>query len=106
MDDMTTQSISPESLSTDDWQRIITRPGLGDTHLEGEFVPHEPVVKSFDDVASTSTKEIVASIELDLIRTYADNRLDALQAVNPSLTHDHLDQIAEVTELWLNSEAR
>ena len=106
MDDMTTQSISPESLSTDDWQRIIARPGLGDTHLEGEFVPYEPVVKSFDDDASPSTEEIVASVGSLILMADSDVRLDALQDINPSLTDDHLDQIAEVTELWLDSEAR
>ena len=103
---MTTQRISPESLSTDDWQRIVTRPGLGDTRLEDELVPHVPAVKIFDGHASPETREIVASIEVDLIMTDADDRLEKLRDVNPSLTDDHLDQIAEVTELWLDSEAR
>ena len=50
--------------------------------------------------------EVVATVEVDLIRTDADDRLERLQVVNPSLTDDHLDQIAEVTGQWLNSEAR
>ena len=100
---MTTQRISPESLTTDDWQQIITRPDLGSTHLEDE---HVPAVSSFDDHAPPNTKETVASIELELIRTDADDRLEKLQDINPGLTEDHLDQIAEVTELWLDSEAR
>ena len=103
---MTTHRINPESLSTDDWQRIIIRPGLGYTQLEDELVPHVLAVKSFDDHTSPSMKKIVATVEVDLIRIDADDRLERLQAVNPSLTDDHLDQIAEVTELWLDSESR
>ena len=79
---------------------------LADTHLENELVPHVPAIKSLDDHASPKTKETVASIELELIRTDADDRLEKLQDVNPGLTDDHLDQIAEVTELWLDSKAR
>ena len=103
---MSTQKISPESLSTDDWHRIVTRPGLGYTQFEDELVPHVLAVKSFDDHASPGMKKIVASVELDLIKIDADDRLERLQAANPSLTDDHLDQIAEVTEQWLDSEAR
>ena len=103
---MTTQSISPESLTTDDWQRIITRPDLGSTHLENELVPHVPAVKSFDDHASPGTEEIVANVGSLILMADSDVRLDTLQDINPSLTDDHLDQIAEVTELWLDSKAR
>lgn len=103
---MTTQRISLESLSTDDWQRVITQPGLGYTHLEDELVPHVLAVKNSDKHASSSINEIVATVEVDLIRTDADDRLAKLRDVNPSLNDDHLDQIAEVTDKWLDSKAR
>ena len=103
---MTTQSISPESLSIEDWQGVFARPIPDDVHAEDAFEIYIPAVRSFDNYDAPSINEIVANIGSALLWADADDRLDLLQAFNPDLTDDNLDQIAEVTERWLDSEGR
>ena len=101
---MVTQSIRPESLSTDDWRQIFARPSA-DGGSDGDETCSS-ALHSFDDYDSLAINQIVAVIAVDVLMTDADQRLDYLQAVNPSLTYDQLDQIAETTDQWLNRRAR
>ena len=61
---------------------------------------------SFEGYDSPAANQIIAAIALEVLMTDADHRLDHLQSVNPGLTDDQLDQIAETTEQWLDRRAR
>lgn len=42
----------------------------------------------------------------DVFTADSDERLEYLYIVNPELTEEHLDQIATVTDQWLNNQAK
>ena len=101
---MVTQSIRPESLSADEWQEIFARPSAEGGTDEDET--SAPTVNSFEGYDSPAANQIIAAIALEVLMTDADHRLDHLQSVNPGLTDDQLDQIAETTEQWLDRRVR
>ncbi len=101
---MVTQRIRPESLSVDDWRAIFPRHSTEDGTDEDDA--SAPVVHSFDDYDGPEISQIIAAIAVDVLTTDSDQRLDYLRIVNPVLTDDQLDQIALVTEQWLDRSAR
>ena len=101
---MVTQRIRPETLSADDWQQIFARPSA-----EGGTDADEAAARtahSFDDYDGPEVNRIIAAIAIDVLTTDSDQRLEYLRIVNPSLTDDQLDQIAVITEQWLDRRAR
>ena len=102
---MVTQRIRPETLSADDWQQIFARPSMSEGGTdEGEAAAH--TAHSFDDYDGPEINQIIAAIAIDVLTTDSDQRLDYLRIVNPSLTDDQLDQIAVITEQWLDRRAK
>ena len=61
---------------------------------------------SFDDYDGPEINQVIAAIAIDVLTTDSDQRLEYLRIVNPSLTDDQLDQIAVITEQWLDRRAR
>ena len=43
---------------------------------------------------------------LGIVMADPDDRLDLLQTICPAFTEDHIAQIASITKMWLNQEAR
>ena len=101
---MVTQRIRPETLSADDWHAIFARHSA-EGGTDGDEAA-APVVLSFDDYDSPETNQTIAAIAIDVLTTDSDHRLEYLRIVNPSLTDDQLDQIAVITEQWLDRGAR
>ena len=101
---MVTQRIRPETLSADDWHAIFARPSAEGGTDEDEATAS--VVHSFDDYDGPEISQVIAAIAIDVLTTDSDQRLDYLRTVNPGLTDDHLDQIAVITERWLDRKAR
>ena len=90
---MTTQTISPDSLNAADWQQIFSRSPFNEDPQE-------------DDPEGDEIKRAVRETATIVLMTDSDDRLDCLSSLNPSLTTEHLEEIAKATGQWLDGPAR
>ena len=90
---MTTQTISPDSLNAADWQQIFCRSPF-DEDLQR------------NDPGEDETKRTVRETATIVRSTDSDDWIDGLSSLNPGLTTEHLEEIAEATARWLDDPAR
>ena len=103
---MSIQSIPFESVDTADLLQVFGSPlyTVGTT-TDIEALP-TATEHSFDQYDSTEIKEIISRIAVSVLHKDPDERLDFVAFINPTLTDQHLEQIAAITDCWLDDSAR
>ena len=98
---MTLQTLQPDQL--DSLMRHRSGGSMAQRTFE-EVVTSEPV-DQYAKRQDTSDSMMMQHLE-QLLFTDSDDRLDYLKELNPAISEDQLDQIALVTERWLDDGAR